>query len=65
MMAVALDDAKTAMAMIHEVDSMGSGAVSTGGSIWKESIAEAAGPPDNVAVTVAGRALSVGVAAGL
>ena len=53
MMPVTLDDAKTAMAIIHGVDSIGSGAASTGGSIWKESIAEVAGPPDSVAVTVA------------
>ena len=53
MMAVALDDAKRVMAMIHGVDSTGCGAISMGGSIWKESIAEAVGPPDSVAVTVA------------
>ncbi len=47
-MAVALEDAKTAMPMIHGVDSIGCEAVSMGGSIWKESIAEAAGPPDTL-----------------
>ena len=54
MSAVAVDDVRTAIVMIHVVESVGCEAVSGGaGSIWKESIAEAIGPPDCLAVTVA------------
>jgi hypothetical protein len=52
-MAVALDDAKAAMAIIQGVDSTGCEAESTGGSIWNDNIAYAAGNPCNEAVTVA------------
>lgn len=52
-MAVALDDAKAAMAIIQGVDSTGCEAETTGGSIWNDNIAYAAGNPCNEAVTVA------------